>query len=98
MSSPHQMQRLHSGKVVVAIVGLRAASACSGADGSARDSVVNIPSAERHLFTKLRAAYTGVRFVNRITRTNVINVFTYRNFNNGDGVAAPALTVEGLAH
>src|SRR6266513_5342910 len=96
MPPPHQMQRQQRRKVVFAIVGLWAAGACSGADGSARESPANIPAADGHLFTRLPPAYTGVRFENRLTPTNDFNVFTYRNFNNGGGVAAGDLTGDGL--
>jgi hypothetical protein len=90
------MQRLYRGKVVFAIVGLWAVVACSGADGSARESPAGMPAADGHLFTKLPPSYTGVRFENRLTPTNDFNVFTYRNFNNGGGVAAGDLTGDGL--
>jgi len=48
------------------------------------------------LFTLLPSAYTGVRFENRLTSTRDLNVFTYRNFYNGGGVALGDLTGDGL--
>jgi len=39
------------------------------------------------LFTKLPADYTNVDFTNRLTYTEDTNVFTYRNYHNGGGVA-----------
>ena len=54
------------------------------------------PAADGHLFTKLPAAYTGVRFENHLTETRDFNVFTYRNFYNGGGVAAADLNGDGL--
>ena len=39
------------------------------------------------LFTHLPSSYTGVEFANRLTETRDFNVFTYRNFYNGGGVA-----------
>ena len=42
------------------------------------------------------ASYTGVRFANRLTETREMNVFTYRNFYNGGGVAIGDLNGDGL--
>ena len=66
-------------------------AACSGAAGSAA-----APAADGRLFTLLPSSYTGVRFENRLTETNDLNVFTYRNFYNGGGVAIGDLTGDGL--
>src|SRR5207247_8598001 len=66
-------------------------AACTGAAGSAA-----APAADGHLFTLLPSSYTGVRFANRLTATRDLNVFTYRNFYNGGGVALGDLTGAGL--
>ena len=66
-------------------------AACSGAAGSAA-----APAADGRLFTLLPSSYTGVRFENRLTETNDLNVFTYRNFYNGGGDAIGDLTGDGL--
>ncbi len=66
-------------------------TACSGAAGSAA-----APAADGRLFTLLPSSYTGVRFENRLAETNDLNVFTYRNFYNGGGVAIGDLTGDGL--
>jgi hypothetical protein len=66
-------------------------AACSGAPGSGK-----APAADGHLFTLLPASYTGVRFENRLTDTRDLNVFTYRNYYNGGGVAIGDLTGDGL--
>lgn len=42
------------------------------------------------------SSYTGVRFENRITDTPEFNVFTYRNFYNGGGVAIGDLNGDSL--
>lgn len=42
------------------------------------------------------SAYTGVHFANRVEDTPEMNVFTYRNFYNGGGVAAGDLNGDGL--
>src|SRR5216117_2883913 len=54
------------------------------------------PPADGHLFTRLPSTYTGVRFENRLTDTRDLNVFTYRNYYNGGGVALGDLTGDGL--
>src|SRR5216117_3838486 len=54
------------------------------------------PPADGHLFTRLPSTYTGVRFENRLTDTRDLNVFTYRNFYNGGGVAIGDLNGDGL--
>src|SRR5437667_662436 len=54
------------------------------------------PPADGHLFTLLPSSSTGVRFENRLTDTRDLNVFTYRNYYNGGGVALGDLTGDGL--
>ncbi len=54
------------------------------------------PPPDGHLFTLLPSSYTGVRFENRLTDTRDLNVFTYRNYYNGGGVAIGDLTGDGL--
>lgn len=65
------------------------------ADGGARDSGP-LPEPNGQLFTLLPARATGVRFENRLTDSRELNVFTYRNFYNGGGVAIGDLTGDGL--
>src|SRR5216117_1861539 len=70
---------------------------CSGADGSAKQVPTSGgPAPDSHLFTLLPSSYTGVRFENRLTDTRDLNVFTYRNYYNGGGVALGDLTGDGL--
>jgi hypothetical protein len=47
-----------------------------------------VPAADGALFTKMPADFTGIRFENRIVESQEMNVFVYRNFYNGGGVAA----------
>jgi hypothetical protein len=63
-----------------------------------RDASLPPPPASRdgQLFTLLPSSYTGVTFANRLTETRDFNVFTYRNFYNGGGVAVGDLTGDGL--
>jgi len=74
-------------------------AACAGADpqsrgGDARTGAA--PAVDGHLFTLLPASYTGVRFENRLRDSRELNVFTYRNYYNGGGVALGDLTGDGL--
>ena len=55
-----------------------------------------LPPASGRLFTLLPSSYTGVRFENRLSDTRELNVFTYRNYYNGGGVAIGDLTGDGL--
>ena len=48
------------------------------------------------LFTKLPASHTNVDFTNQIEYTKETNVFTYRNYHNGGGVAIGDLNGDGL--
>jgi hypothetical protein len=80
---------------VVVLSTLWLAVACSAGDRAANPAA-QPPPADGHLFTKLPPDYTGVRFENRLTETRDFNVFTYRNFYNGGGVAAADLTGDGL--
>src|SRR5437773_11603300 len=66
----------------------------AGCSGAARSA--NAPAADDHPFTLLPSSYTGVRFENRLTETRDLNVFTYRNYYNGGGVALGDLTGDGL--
>lgn len=54
------------------------------------------PQPGKELFTRMPSGYTGVAFVNRLSETRDFNVFTYRNFYNGGGVAIGDLTGDGL--
>jgi len=68
-------------------------SACT-ADGPG--SMAEAPPVEgEQLFTLLPPAYTGVDFANRLTDTQEMNIYTYRNFYNGAGVATGDLTGNG---
>ncbi len=54
------------------------------------------PGVGTRLFTRLPSSYTGVRFENRLEDTPELNVFSYRNYYNGGGVALGDLTGDGL--
>src|SRR5213592_2762888 len=78
----------------IAALGALLLGACSGDRRAAAGG--QPPPADGHLFTRMPPAYTGVRFENRLTETRDFNVFTYRNFYNGGGVATADLTGDGL--
>ena len=63
----------------------------SGSAGSA-----TLPPVGHQLFTLLPSSATGVHFENQLVETPDFNVFTYRNFDNGGGVAIGDLTGDGL--
>ncbi|WP_057939479.1 VCBS repeat-containing protein [Algoriphagus resistens] len=48
------------------------------------------------LFESLRADYTGVDFSNDLTYDEEFNIFTYRNYYNGGGVALGDINNDGL--
>jgi hypothetical protein len=71
--------------------------ACTGTDDSGSVvQAVELPAARNQLFTRLPSGATGIRFENRLAETPEFNVFTYRNFYNGGGVAIADLTGDGL--
>src|ERR1700686_5918289 len=70
---------------------------CSGSrDSQPEVSTTKAPPVDNHLFTMMPPSYTGVRFINRVEDTPEMNVFTYRNFYNGGGVAIGDLNGDGL--
>jgi len=61
-----------------------------------RDDAPPPASRDGQLFTLLASSYSGVNFANRLTETRDFNVFTYRNFYNGGGVAIGDLSGDSL--
>lgn len=81
----------------LALAWLCLAIACARAPETAgydRDAAAPMPDGK--LFTLLPSSYTGVRFSNDLAESSDVNVFTYRNFYNGGGVAIGDLTGDGL--
>src|SRR5213079_3608968 len=63
---------------------------CAGSKESTKDvseTTSAAPSVGSQLFTLMPSGYTGIKFANRVDGTQDLNVFTYRNFYNGGGVA-----------
>ncbi len=75
--------------LVAAIVG------CTGDDGANGAHATEAPTAGNQLFTLLPSSTTGVRFANTLVDTPDLNVFTYRNYYNGGGVAIGDLNNDG---
>jgi enediyne biosynthesis protein E4 len=49
------------------------------------------------LFEKMDSSQTGIRFVNEVKNTKELNIFNYRNFYNGGGVAIGDVNNDGLS-
>jgi len=75
-------------------LGLASCSGAGATDEPKRDAAP--PPVGTTLFTRLPSSYTGVAFENRVTESREQNVFTYRNFYNGGGVAIGDLTGDSL--
>jgi enediyne biosynthesis protein E4 len=77
--------------------GLCLIAGCSGEGAPSKEIPTGkAPAVDGHLFTMLPPSYTGITFENRVEDTRDLNVFTYRNFYNGGGVATGDLTGDGL--
>src|SRR5215216_3824952 len=48
------------------------------------------------LFTSVSSSYTGIDFKNELTYDKDFNIYTYRNFYNGGGVAIGDINNDGL--
>lgn len=51
---------------------------------------------EKALFEKISAKNSNVHFINKVTSTPEMNIFSYRNFYNGGGVAIGDVNNDGL--
>ena len=69
---------------------------CSNAHDSPDAPLVSAAAPGSELFSQLPASVTGVRFENTLTETQELNVFTYRNYYNGGGVAIADLNGDGV--
>ncbi len=66
-------------------------SACGTDAGESRESAAELP-----LFTLLSPDSTGIAFENRVENQKNFNIFKYRNFYNGGGVALGDINNDGL--
>ena len=77
-------------------VTLALTAGCIASDEHGYRSDEPAPAVDEQLFTLLPPDFTGVHFANRLEETRELNVFTYRNFYNGGGVALGDLNGDGL--
>nr|WP_294941104.1 VCBS repeat-containing protein [uncultured Mucilaginibacter sp.] len=63
-------------------------SGCVGGNGSGKPAT--------KLFELLDAGYTNINFNNKLAYNNEFNIYTYRNFYNGGGVALGDVNNDGL--
>src|SRR4051794_35335870 len=82
-------------RIFSALVLAASLAACSGSDGSDSALAKEAPKAGNQLFTLLPSSFTGVTFENKLTDTPELNIFTYRNYYNGGGVAIGDLNNDG---
>ncbi|MBC7423190.1 MAG: VCBS repeat-containing protein, partial [Ferruginibacter sp.] len=54
------------------------------------------PKKTDQLFETLPSSYTGINFANIVDYTEELNIYTYRNFYNGGGVAIGDINNDGL--
>src|SRR5688500_201501 len=82
-------------RLCLGLAGFVFLAACSGKDATP-ERTGEPPAGDGRLFTMLPSSYTGVRFENRLTDTQEMNIFAYRNYYNGGGVALGDLNEDGL--
>lgn len=81
---------------LTALLACSAALALAACGDKSPPRLADAPPVDTTLFTLMPSAYTGVAFTNRVVDSQEGNVFTYRNFYNGGGVALGDLTGDGL--
>ncbi|HAI43641.1 MAG TPA: RNA-binding protein, partial [Maribacter sp.] len=65
--------------------------------GSKEDGNTLENNSEPTLFTLLRPEETGISFINKVANSKEFNIFKYRNFYNGGGVAIGDINNDGLS-
>ncbi|MDT0606690.1 VCBS repeat-containing protein [Croceitalea rosinachiae] len=80
-------------KYLLTILVIFSVCACNEETGDDKES---IPEPEK-LFTLLKSNETGVNFINKVENQNNFNIFKYRNFYNGGGVAIGDINNDGLS-
>lgn len=61
-----------------------------------KGKTTEVVKTQKTLFTRLQAQQTGISFVNEVVDSTEFNVFRYRNFYNGGGVAIGDINNDGL--
>jgi len=84
-----------SKKIILAllVVTLGIALSCTSKKENKAEATNNAPT----LFTLLPSAQTGINFINSVQNQKNFNIFKYRNFYNGGGVAIGDINNDGLA-
>ena len=85
--TPIRRSTAHWGVLGLVALAAFVCAGCGGAEPSRTKADRPAVEAGETLFTKLPAAHTNVDFTNTLTYTEDTNVFTYRNYHNGGGVA-----------
>ncbi|WP_020535871.1 VCBS repeat-containing protein [Lewinella cohaerens] len=67
---------------------------CTSSEDNTATSVYSPPADAR--FVEMPTAETGIDFVNEVENTRDFNIFSYRNFYNGGGVAIGDINNDGL--
>ena len=82
------MKKINTAGLIVGMTCLLLIQACTRKAVERKDN---------QLFTALDPEKTGITFINQVTDTKDFNIFTYRNFYNGGGVAIGDINNDGLA-
>ncbi len=65
-------------------------------EGEKKAPLPSTPIQKDHLFSLLAADKTGIDFINKVQNQKHFNIFKYRNFYNGGGVAIGDINNDGL--
>ena len=80
-------------KIAGLILLLAITISCNSEKESSKDDDTN----QQTLFTLLPSEQTGIDFLNKVENQKNFNIFKYRNFYNGGGVAIGDINNDGLA-
>ncbi len=87
------IQLLNLGKILIFFLCIGSLVSCT----SENKETVDKKEEKETLFTLLPATDTGVDFINTVENQKNFNIFKYRNFYNGGGVAIGDINNDGLA-
>jgi hypothetical protein len=80
-------------RITILILLLSIAISCVSEKENSKEETSN----EKTLFTLLSSEQTGIDFFNKVENQKNFNIFKYRNFYNGGGVAIGDINNDGLA-
>ncbi|QLG45736.1 VCBS repeat-containing protein [Costertonia aggregata] len=87
------MKSVVSNKICCFLFFLALLSSCKSNDSDTKEDFGN----DNTLFTLLSPEETGIDFINKVENQKNFNIFKYRNFYNGGGVAIGDINNDGLA-